>query len=421
MRNNKICIIGLGYVGLPLAFNLSKHFELIGFDSSKKRILDLKDNVDQTNEIKTSELKKAKISFTYETKDIQECNIYIVTVPTPIDSKNNPQITSLISVTKMIASFLKNNDLIIYESTVFPGCTEEILIPLIEKISKKKLNKNFYVGYSPERIDPGFSKYKLSNQIKVISGSNEQTVARIGKIYKRIIKKGIFVAKNIRVAEAAKIIENTQRDINIAFINEVSMLFHKMKINTNEVLKAANTKWNFLNFKPGLVGGHCIGVDPYYLKFKALKEGFRPKLISSGRSINDFMPKFIFKEIKKEVEKKKKRLKNLKILFLGITFKENCNDFRNSKAISLLKLLKKNNDIDIFDNLVNKNLLAEKEKIKLISKISKKNFYDVIIVSVPHNKIKSFKIDFLKKLCKKSGIIIDIKSIYSKEQVEWQL
>ena len=421
MRNNKICVIGLGYVGLPLAFNLSKHFELIGFDSSKKRILDLKDNVDQTNEIKTSELKKAKISFTYETKDIQECNIYIVTVPTPINSKNNPQITSLISVTKMIASHLKNNDLIIYESTVFPGCTEEILIPLIEKISKKKLNKNFHVGYSPERIDPGYSKYKLSNQIKVISGSSKQTVARVGKIYKTIIKKGIFVAKNIKVAEAAKIIENTQRDINIAFINEVSMLFHKMKINTNEVLKAANTKWNFLNFKPGLVGGHCIGVDPYYLKFKALKEGFRPKLISSGRSINDFMPKFIFKEIKKEVEKKKKRLKNLKILFLGVTFKENCNDFRNSKAISLLKILKKNNDIDIFDNLVNKNLLAEKEKIKLISKISKKNFYDVIIVSVPHNKIKSFKINFLKKLCKKSGIIIDIKSIYSKEQVEWQL
>ena len=421
MRNNKICVIGLGYVGLPLAFNLSKHFELIGFDSSKKRILDLKDNVDQTNEIKTSELKKAKISFTYETKDIQECNIYIVTVPTPINSKNNPQITSLISVTKMIASYLKNNDLIIYESTVFPGCTEEILIPLIEKISKKKLNKNFYVGYSPERIDPGYSKYKLSNQIKVISGSSKQTVARIEKIYKKIIKKGIFVAKNIKVAEAAKIIENTQRDINIAFINEVSMLFHKMRINTNEVLKAANTKWNFLNFKPGLVGGHCIGVDPYYLKFKALKEGFRPKLISSGRSINDFMPKFIFKEIKKEVEKKKKRLKNLKILFLGVTFKENCNDFRNSKAISLLKLLKKNNDIDIFDNLVNKNLLAEKEKIKLISKISKKNFYDVIIVSVPHKKIKSFKINFLKKFCKKSGIIIDIKSIYLKEQVEWQL
>ena len=312
MRNNKICVIGLGYVGLPLAFNLSKHFELIGFDSSKKRILDLKDNVDQTNEIKTSELKKAKISFTYETKDIQECNIYIVTVPTPINSKNNPQITSLISVTKMIASHLKNNDLIIYESTVFPGCTEEILIPLIEKISKKKLNKNFHVGYSPERIDPGYSKYKLSNQIKVISGSSKQTVARIGKIYKTIIKKGIFVAENIKVAEAAKIIENTQRDINIAFINEVSMLFHKMKISTNEVLKAANTKWNFLNFKPGLVGGHCIGVDPYYLKFKALKEGFRPKLISSGRSINDFMPKFIFKEIKKEVEKKKKEIKKFK-------------------------------------------------------------------------------------------------------------
>ena len=321
----------------------------------------------------------------------------------------------------MIASILKNNDLIIYESTVFPGCTEEILIPLIEKISKKKLNKNFSVGYSPERIDPGFSKYKLSNQAKVISGSSKQTLKKVKSIYKRIINENIFEAENIKVAEAAKIIENTQRDINIAFINEVSMLFHKMKINTNEVLKAAGTKWNFLNFKPGFVGGHCIGVDPYYLKFKALKEGFRPKLISSGRSINDFMPKFIFNEIKKEIKKKKKKLKNLRILFLGVAFKENCNDFRNSKAISLLKLLRKDNIIDVFDNLVNKDLLAEREKIKLIPKINKINFYDIIVISVPHKRIRSFKINLLRKFSKKSGIIIDVKSIYSKEQVEWQL
>ena len=353
--------------------------------------------------------------------DIFNSNIYIVTVPTPIDARNKPQLTSLISVTKMIASNIKNNDLIIYESTVFPGCTEEILIPLIERISKKKLNKNFQIGYSPERIDPGVSKYKLSNQTKVISGSSNQAVKNIKAIYKKIIKKDIFVAENIKVAEAAKIIENTQRDINIAFINEVSMLFHKMKINTNEVLKAAGTKWNFLNFKPGLVGGHCIGVDPYYLKFKALKEGFKTKLVSSGRSVNDFVPKFIFNEINKEVKKKKKYLKNLKILFLGVTFKENCNDFRNSKAITLFKFLKKNNNIDVFDNLVNKNLLFKKEKIKLISNISKKNFYDIIVIAVPHKKIKSFHINFLRKICKKSGIIIDIKSIYSKEQVEWQL
>ena len=421
MKNNKICIIGLGYVGLPLAVHLSKHFDLVGFDSNEERILSLKRNIDKTNETKKSDLKKSKILFTSEILDMQNCNVYIVTVPTPIDSKNNPLITSLIETTKIIASKIKNDDLIIYESTVFPGCTEEILIPLIEKISKKKLNKNFYVGYSPERIDPGLSKYKLSNQVKVISGSNKKAEEKIKKIYKKIIKKGIFIAKNIKIAEAAKIIENTQRDINIAFINEVSMLFHKLKINTNDVLKTAATKWNFLNFKPGLVGGHCIGVDPYYLKFKALKEGFRPKLISSGRSINDFMPKFIFDEIKTVINKKKRSLRNNKILFLGIAFKENCNDFRNSKAIELFKLLNKFNDIDVFDNLVNKNLLEQKEKIKLISNISNKKLYDIIIISVPHKKIKSFKINYLKGLCKKNGTIIDIKSVYSKDQVEWQL
>ncbi len=421
MKNNKICVIGLGYVGLPLAVHLSKHFNLVGFDNNEERILSLKRNIDKTNETKKSELKKSKILFTSKTLDIQRCNVYIVTVPTPIDSKNNPLITSLIETTKIIASKIKNDDLVIYESTVFPGCTEEILIPLIEKISKKKLNKNFYVGYSPERIDPGLSKYKLSNQVKVISGSNKKAEEKIKKIYKKIVNKEIFIAKNIKIAEAAKIIENTQRDINIAFINEVSMLFHKLKINTNDVLKTAATKWNFLNFKPGLVGGHCIGVDPYYLKFKALKEGFRPKLISSGRSINDLMPKFIFGEIKKVLNKKKRNLRNNKILFLGIAFKENCNDFRNSKAIELFKLLNKFNDIDVYDNLVNKNLLEQKEKIKLIPKIDKKKFYDIIIISVPHKKIKSIKINFLKSLCTKNGIIIDIKSVYSKDQVEWQL
>ncbi len=421
MKKNKICVIGLGYVGLPLAVHLSKHFELVGFDKNEELILNLKRNIDKTNETKKSELKNSKILFTSEISDLESCNVYIVTVPTPIDSKNNPLITSLIEATKIIASKIKNDDLVIYESTVFPGCTEEICIPLIEKISRKKLNKNFYAGYSPERIDPGLSKHKLSNQVKVVSGSNKKAEEKIKKIYKKIINKGIFVAKNIKVAEAAKIIENTQRDINIAFINEVSMLFHKIKINTNDVLKTAATKWNFLNFKPGLVGGHCIGVDPYYLKFKALKEGFRPKLISSGRSTNDFMPKFIFNEIKRLFINKKRDLRNNKILFLGIAFKENCNDFRNSKAIELFKLLNKFNDIDVFDNLVNKKLIERKEKIKLISKINKKKFYDMIIISVPHNKIKSLRINYLKSLCKKNGIIIDIKSVYSKDQVEWQL
>ena len=421
MKNKKICIVGLGYVGLPLAVNLSKYFEIVGYDKNEQRIINLKGNNDKTKEIKNSELKKTKILFTSKKLETKDCSVYIVTVPTPVDSQNKPLLTSLIEATKMIGSFIKNGDLIIYESTIFPGCTEEILIPLLEKASKKKLNKNFYVAYSPERIDPGLSKFKLTNQAKIISGSNKTALNIVKKIYTKIIKKEIFVAKSIKVAEAAKIIENTQRDINIAFINEVSMLFHKLNINTNEVLKAAGTKWNFLNFKPGLVGGHCVGVDPYYLKFKAIKEGLKPKLISSGRYINDFMPKFIFSQIEKIMIKKKKSLKNKNILFLGITFKENCNDFRNSKAINLFKLLNKNNNIDVYDNLVNSSLLKKKEKIKLISKINKKNFYDIIVVSVPHNRIKSFKIRYLKSLGKKNSIIIDIKSIFPKEQVEWQL
>lgn len=421
MKNKKICIVGLGYVGLPLAVKLSKYFRIVGYDNNEQRILNLNKNNDKTKEIKNSELKKSKILFTNEKSVTKNCTVYIVTVPTPVDSKNKPLLTSLIKATKMIGSYLKNGDLVVYESTIYPGCTEEILIPLLEKISKKKLNKNFYVGYSPERIDPGLSKFKLTNQAKIISGSNKKAINIIKMIYAKIIKKEIYTAKSIKVAEAAKIIENTQRDINIAFINEISMLFHKLNINTNEVLKAASTKWNFLNFKPGLVGGHCIGVDPYYLKFKALKEGFKPKLISSGRSINDYMPVFIFNQIKKIMVKKNKTLKNKKILLLGVAFKENCNDFRNSKAINLLKLLSKNNYIDVYDNLVNSVLLEKREKIKLISKINKKNFYDIVIISVPHKKIKSLKIKYLKSLGKKNSIIIDIKSIFQKEQVEWQL
>lgn len=421
MKNKKICIVGLGYVGLPLAVNLSKYFEIVGYDNNEQRIINLRGNNDKTKEIKNSELKKTKILFTSKKSETKDCSVYIVTVPTPVDSQNKPLLTSLIEATKMIGSYVKNGDLIIYESTIFPGCTEEILIPLLEKTSKKKLNKNFYVGYSPERIDPGLSKFKLINQAKIISGSNKTALNITKKIYNKIIKKEIFIAKSIKVAEAAKIIENTQRDINIAFINEISMLFHKLNINTSEVLKAAGTKWNFLNFKPGLVGGHCIGVDPYYLKFKALEEGFKPKLISSGRSINDFMPKFIFGQINKIMIEKKRSLKNKNILFLGVAFKENCNDFRNSKAINLLKLLNKNNYIDVYDNLVNSSLLKKKEKIELISKINKKNFYDIIVISVPHEKIKSLKIEYLKSLGKKNSIIIDIKSIFPKEQVEWQL
>ena len=342
-------------------------------------------------------------------------------MPTPVNSKNLPDLTSLITASKLVAKNLKKKDTVVYESTVYPGCTEEVLIPILEKNSGMKLNKDFHVGYSRERIDPGSSKYKLTNQNKIISGSNAIALRLIENIYKKIIRKKIFKAKSIKVAEAAKIIENTQRDINIAFINEISMLFHKLGINTNEVLKAANTKWNFLNFRPGLVGGHCIGVDPYYLKYKANKVGYKPKIISSGRKLNDEVPKYIFNQIEKNLKDKKKQIRNMRVLFLGITFKENCGDFRNSKAISLYEFFNKKNKVDVFDNLVNKKLLSDKHKIKLIKQPKSKNLYDIIIVCVPHTKIKNFSLEYLKYIGKKDCFIADIKSIYPTERVTWQL
>jgi UDP-N-acetyl-D-galactosamine dehydrogenase len=420
-KNYKICIVGLGYVGLPLAISLSKYFQVVGYDKDHSRISQLRRGNDMTKEINNKFLKKSKIFFTNTEKNIKACNIYIVTVPTPVDKKNKPELSSIIKATKTVARHIGKNNLIIYESTVYPGCTDEILIPLIQKDTGLKLNKDFFVGYSPERIDPGLSKYKLVNQTKVISGSNKKACEILHYIYGKIIKKKLHETKNIKIAEAAKIIENTQRDINIAFVNELSMLFHKLNINTKEVLSAANTKWNFLNFVPGLVGGHCIGVDPYYLKYKAIKSGLKPNMISSGRKVNDSIPKFIFKETSKILKSKRKKLYGNKILFLGITFKENCNDFRNSKALDLFKFFKyKNKIIDVYDPVVNKESLYDMHKIKTSKKLRKK-FYDLIVVSVPHKKIKKFSIKFLRSLCKENSVIIDIKSLYPKKLVEWQL
>ena len=421
LKKYKICIIGLGYVGLPLAMSLSRHFKVVGFDNNHSRISELKKDVDSTKEIKNILFKKSKILFTDREKNIKNCNVYIITVPTPVDKKNKPDLKSILKATKTVTRCINRNNLIIYESTVYPGCTEEIFIPLIKRKTGLQLNKDFFVGYSPERIDPGLSKYKLENQTKIISGSNKIALKIVKYIYGKIIKKKLFPTKDIKIAEAAKIIENTQRDINIAFVNELSILFHKLNINTKDVLSAAKTKWNFLNFTPGLVGGHCIGVDPYYLKYKAIKSGLKPNMISSGRKVNDSIPKFIFNETNKIIRLKRKKNKGNKILFLGITFKENCNDFRNSKALDLYKFFKtKNRKIDVYDPVVNKDSLYELYKIKVLKKL-KKNYYDIIIVSVPHKKIKQFSLKFLRSLGKDNSIIIDIKSLYPKKLVEWQL
>ena len=416
LKKSKICVIGLGYVGLPLAISLAKYYSVIGFDKSYTRISELKKGNDITKEISRKKIRDSQILLTNNLSRIRNCRIFIITVPTPVDKKNVPDLRNLKNATKAVGNIIDKKSLVIFESTVFPGCTNEILVPILKKQSGLKLNKDFYVAYSPERINPGKSKFKLSNQIKIVSGSNIIAERRVFQIYKKIIKKGIHIAKSIKIAEAAKIIENTQRDINIAFVNELSMLFHRMNINTSEVLAASKTKWNFINFNPGLVGGHCIGVDPYYLKHKALKLGFKPKIISSGRDVNDRIPEFIFGEIKKIIGERKKR----KVLFLGITFKENCNDFRNSKAILLHNMIKKKHNVDVFDPVVNKNLLEKKHNIKIIEKIIK-NFYDVIVIAVPHDQIKKFSINYLRSYSKKNSIIIDIKSIYPRNKVEWQL
>ena len=421
LKKIKICVIGLGYVGLPLAISLSKYFTVVGYDKNYSRIDQLKKGLDLTNEINKKLIKKSKIFFTHKEKNIKSCNTFIITVPTPVDNANKPDLKSIKNATKSVAKNLNKENLIIYESTVYPGCTEEILIPIIKRETRLELNKDFFVGYSPERIDPGISKYKLTNQTKVISGSNKRALKMVKYIYGKIIKKKLYPTKNIKIAEAAKIIENTQRDINIAFVNELSILFHKLNISTEDVLSAAKTKWNFLNFKPGLVGGHCIGVDPYYLKYKAIKSGMKPNMISSGRKVNDSIPQFIFKETSKIIKSKIKKNINNKILFLGITFKENCNDFRNSKALDLYKFFKtKNKKIDVYDPVVNKDSLYKFYKIKVLKKLKKK-YYDIIVVSVPHKKIKKFSLKFIRSLGKNNSIIIDIKSLYPKNLVEWQL
>jgi UDP-N-acetyl-D-galactosamine dehydrogenase len=374
----KIAVIGLGYVGLPLAIALAKKFNVVGYDKNKDRINKLNQGIDENGEAKKKDLKNKNLFFTSRENLISEQNFFIICVPTPIKNKK-PDLTLLIEATKLVANKLKLFDTIVFESTVYPGTTEEICCPIIEKISKLKVNKNFYLGYSPERINPGLNTKKISTIKKIISGSSKKALFEIRKIYKPIISAGLFSAKSIKVAESAKIIENTQRDINIALMNEFSKILNKLNINTNDVLSAAKTKWNFNDYTPGLVGGHCIGIDPYYLAYKAKKIGINPKIILSGRSVNDGMHNYIFKKINE--------FKNIKkIAYLGITFKENCMDFRNSMPIKLLKKLKQNKfEIDVFDPIVNKKDLENFEQISITKKM-KKQYYDLVLIVVPHKK-----------------------------------
>ena len=412
MKRKLIAVIGLGYVGLPLATEFGKIRETLGFDLNIERISQLKNFHDKTGEVLKSELKKAtKLSFTSNLNEISKASIFIITVPTPIKKNNKPDLRPLISASKMIGSIIKNGDIIIYESTVYPGATEEQAVPILEKYSKLKYNTDFFVGYSPERINPGDKKHRLTSIKKVTSGSNKKTAIEVDNLYKEIITVGTYVAESIKIAEAAKVIENTQRDLNIAFINELSIIFNKMNISTESVLKAAETKWNFLSFRPGLVGGHCIGVDPYYLTYKSELLGYKPKVILSGRTINDNMPLYVGDQIITLMKNKKIKVDKSNILILGITFKENCPDIRNSKVIDLYKYLSGFNcNIDVYDPIADLFDVKEEYKIDLINKI-KKNKYDCCILAVSHDEIKNMGIKKIKSFMKIKSVIFDIKQI----------
>ena len=412
MKIKSLGIIGLGYVGLPLAVAFSKKYPTFGYDINNSRINDLKKGIDRTNEIESKKLKNSfkNLFLTSEINDLKNCNIYIVTVPTPVNEDKTPNLNPITEATVIVSGILKKDDIVIFESTVYPGLTEEICVPILEDGSKLKFNKEFFVGYSPERINPGDKNHTINKIIKVVSGSDKQTLKIIFKLYNSIIEAGVYKAPSIKIAEAAKVIENSQRDINIAFVNELSIIFNKMGINTGEVLKAASTKWNFLDFYPGLVGGHCIGVDPYYLAYKSKKLGYNPKVILSGREINDLMPSFIVEQILALFLKKRDSIKKCSVLILGATFKENCPDYRNSKVIEIYDLLKKIEfKVDVFDPWIDNSKFKKENDFMTLEKLDESFKYDIIILAVGHNEFR--KID-PKKFLIKNGLVFDIKGFY---------
>ena len=409
ISNLKICVIGLGYVGLPLAVELAKKFDVTAFDINKSRIKKLKSNIDVNNEISSSKLRsiRDKINYTDNSFSLGKNNFYIITVPTPINSQKKPDLSLLIDATKSVAKKLKKKDVVVYESTTYPGCTDEVCVPILEKISGLKVIKDFSCGYSPERINPGDKIRTIDKIDKIISSSDEFGLKKIHFVYKQIIKAKIIKVENIKVAEGAKIIENTQRDLNIALVNELLMLFDKLNINFDSVLKAANTKWNFLDFKPGLVGGHCIGVDPYYLAYKSNKIGFNPKVILSGRNVNDQMSKYLVSRFVKKFKKKNGTINKKKILVMGLTFKENVRDIRNSKSFEVIKFLEtKGFVVHAYDKYVDYKS-AKKLKINLVKKINS-NFYDGLIILVPHDYFRRIEKKILKSI-KKNSQVLDFK------------
>ena len=405
LKNIKITVVGLGYVGLPLAKEFSKKFEVIGYDNDKNKVKII------NKELKTKS-KNSNLEIRDNIKSNNNSNVYIVTVPTPVLKNKIPDLSFLKDATLKIARKLKQNDFIIYESTVYPGATEEVLIPILEKISKMKVNKSFYVGYSPERINPGDKSKGVADIKKIISGSNIYARKFIFALYKKIIKAGIYVAPNIKVAEAAKILENVQRDVNISLMNEVSLIFSKMNVDTHEVIKAASTKWNFLKFSPGLVGGHCISVDPYYLKYKSEKIGYSPKVISSGRNVNEKMSSMIVSRVLNYLKKRKKKIKKIRIGVMGITYKENCPDTRNSQVIKMLNLIRKKKiKFQFCDPFVDKKKLHLEIKNFYRKKFTNK--FDALILAVSHQQYLKLSPNYFNKILKEDSVVFDVKNLFN--------
>ena len=422
LRNCRLGVIGLGYVGLPLAVEFGRHFETVGFDLKERRIAELKAGRDGTLEVTKAQLKEStRLTFTTEPAQLRGCRVFIVTVPTPIDDYKRPDLTPLARASETVGKVLKKGDVVIYESTVYPGCTEEICVPILERHSGLKFNKDFFAGYSPERINPGDKEHRLTTIKKITAGSTPEAADFVDRLYSKIIQAGTHRASSIRVAEAAKVIENTQRDVNIALINELALIFNRLGIDTEEVLDAAGSKWNFLRFRPGLVGGHCIGVDPYYLTHKAQEIGYHPEMILAGRRLNDNMAIYVAGEIARLMNGKRIHVNGSRALVLGVTFKENCPDIRNSKVIDVVRELQKfGATVDVYDPWANAAECQEEYGVRPIRKLAARR-YDVAVVAVAHREFRNLGAHGVRKLCRKNHVLYDIKHVFLAAEVDGRL
>ncbi|PMC15703.1 Vi polysaccharide biosynthesis UDP-N-acetylglucosamine C-6 dehydrogenase TviB [Oligella urethralis] len=422
LSNIKIAVIGLGYVGLPLAVEFGKKLPVLGFDVNLKRIDELRSGKDHTLEVGDDELKEAiHLSYTADLNELKDCNFFIVTVPTPIDESKQPDLTPLRKASDSIAQVLSVGDIVVYESTVFPGATEEVCVPILEAVSGLKYNQDFFVGYSPERINPGDKTHRVSTILKVTSGSTPEVADYVDEVYQQVITAGTYKASSIKVAEAAKVIENTQRDVNIALINELALIFNKMGIDTQAVLDAAGTKWNFLPFRPGLVGGHCIGVDPYYLTYKAQAIGYHPEIILAGRRLNDGMGAYVATQLVKAMVKKKIQVEGAKVLILGLSFKENCPDIRNTRIIDIVNELQDYHiEVDVYDPWVDSSEVQQEYGI-VVKTEPEVGQYDGIILAVAHDQFKSMTADSIRALGKKEHVLYDLKYVLDAEKSDIRL